>query len=183
MAVIHQAQLHPAKREVLAGWLPRQPWGAPLDGLVAAYRFDDPDGIVGIEVHLARGTDGVVRQVPMTYRGAPFAEAALIGTCEHSVLGPRWMYDGLTDPVAVRAMVAAIQSGSSQAREWVEQESGPPVERRATAQVRGVPSAGAAGSDLVVRRVLDGPGEPTRTGALVGTWTGQDEPILLAHVV
>lgn len=182
MAVIHQAQLHPSKRELLAAWLPQQTWGAPLEALVGAYRLDDPDGAVGIEVHLARGTDGLIRQVPLTYRGAPFVDAALIGTLEHSVLGTRWVYDGLTDPVALQALVAVIRVGGTEAQEWVAQESGPPVERPTTARVRGVPPADRAATELAIRRVLDGPGETAAAGVLLGTWADQDEPVQLARL-
>jgi len=180
--VIHQAQLNPTKRELLAAWLPAQPWGGPLDAVLGAYRLDDPAGEVGIEVHLVRGVDGVVRQVPMTYRAAPFPGATLIGSTMHTVLGQRWVHDGCTDPVAVAVLTAAIRSGGAGAEEWVEQEAGPPVRREATAQVVGVPPAREAG-ELVVRRVLDGPGEPGSSGVLLGTWAGQDEPVVLAQLV
>ena len=45
--------------------------------------------------------DGPVYQVPMTYRGMPLdgADAFLIGTTDHSVLGRRWVYDACGDPV------------------------------------------------------------------------------------
>jgi hypothetical protein len=179
--VIHQAQLNPTKRELLAAWLPEQPWGGPLDTVLGAYRLDDPAGEVGIEVHLVRGADGVVRQVPTTYRAAPLSGAALIGTMTHTVLGQRWVHDGCTDPVAVAALTGAIRSGSAGAEEWVERESGPPVRREPSARVIGVPPADD-GTELVVRRVLDGPGESGATGVLLGTWAGQDEPVVLARL-
>jgi hypothetical protein len=182
MAVIHRAQLEPTKRELLAAWLPTQSWGGPLDAVLGAYRLDDPAGEVGIEVHLVRGVDGAVRQVPMTYRAVPFPGATLIGTTTHTVLGQRWVHDGCSDPVAVAALTAAIRRGSAGAEEWVEQETGPPVRREATAQVRGVPPIGAA-SELVVRRVLDGPGEASASGVLLGTWEGQNDPVELARMV
>ena len=39
--------------------------------------------------------------MPVTYRDAPLpgADAWLIGTMDHSVLGKRWVYDGVGDPV------------------------------------------------------------------------------------
>ena len=42
----------------------------------------------------------VLLQVPLTYRDEPLAGAdeALITEMEHSVLGTRWVYDGLRDP-------------------------------------------------------------------------------------
>ncbi len=78
---------------MLGEWVPRQPWIGSADAssleVVGAYRFDDPAGEVGIETHLVRTADGQVVQVPVTYRGAPTAgaEASLITTMQHSVLG------------------------------------------------------------------------------------------------
>ncbi len=97
MAMLHQATLTPTKAELIAAWLPGQPWFAGDAGavrLVGAYRFDDPAGEVGIESHLVE-VGGRTFHVPLTYRGAPLdgAEAFLVGTMEHSVLGRRWVYD------------------------------------------------------------------------------------------
>src|SRR4051794_31339757 len=65
--------------------------------------LDDPDGEVGVELQLVRDDapgGPVVYHVPMTYRGHPLpaSEAALIGTAEHGVLGPRWVYDAGARP-------------------------------------------------------------------------------------
>jgi hypothetical protein len=48
--------------------------------------------------------------VPMTYRSGPLdgSEDALIGTAEHGVLGTRWIYDGVHDPVLVAQLVALL---------------------------------------------------------------------------
>ncbi|MGI5130557.1 maltokinase N-terminal cap-like domain-containing protein [Pseudonocardia sp. CA-107938] len=183
MAVIHRAELQPTKRELLAAWLPQQPWGAALDAVLGAYRLDDPDGEVGIEVHIVRGVDGVVRQVPATYRAAPLTGAALIGTTLHSVLGQRWVHDGCTDPVAVAALATTIRSGGAGAEEWVEQETGPPVRRQASAEVRGVPPVDDSDGELVVRRVLDetAPADGA-AGVLLATWNGQEQPVVVAHL-
>jgi predicted trehalose synthase len=59
---------------------------------------------VGIETLLVvdeSGDSPVLYQVPLTYRGAPLegGHDALVGTMQHSVLGPRWVYDGPRDPV------------------------------------------------------------------------------------
>lgn len=74
MAIIHQAELRPTKMELLNQWLPGRPWfpgpGSTLEK-VGAFRFDDPDGEVGLETILV-GTDDVVFQVPLSYRGAPW---------------------------------------------------------------------------------------------------------------
>jgi len=76
--------------------------------VIGSYRFADPEGRVGMEVHLATA-GGVVFHVPLTYRDEPLAgaEDALITEMEHSVLGTRWVYDGLRDPLLV-TMLAAV---------------------------------------------------------------------------
>ncbi|HST64162.1 MAG TPA: hypothetical protein VLM05_03145, partial [Mycobacteriales bacterium] len=110
MALLHNAQVTPTKLDALTAWVPGRIWAAGLDASAlssaGAYRFDDPDGEVGIETLLVRTADGVLLQVPLTYRGAPLdgAEDALVCTMDHSVLGPRWIYDGCADPVGVRAL-------------------------------------------------------------------------------
>ena len=122
MALLHKATLTPSKAELMNAWLAGRPWlSAPGDARpVAAYRFDDPDGEVGIETALLQTTDGSVVQVPLTYRGAPLdvAEDALIGTTAHSVLGTRWVYDGCGDPVWATAFATAVLTGSTQAEQY-----------------------------------------------------------------
>jgi hypothetical protein len=115
MAVIHDTTMQPSKLELLARWLPQQTWYAGTsDGLTRAggFRLDDPDGEVGIEFMVVAAGDRQAYLVPMTYRGAPLAEAddALIGTGEHGVLGTRWIYDGARDPV-LQAQLAALLRG------------------------------------------------------------------------
>ena len=55
--------------------------------------------------------------VPLTYRGAPLAggEAFLIGEMEHSVLGPRWVYDATGDPVYLAELRRVIAEGDHEA--------------------------------------------------------------------
>jgi hypothetical protein len=124
MAVLHKATLSPTKLDLLRAWLPSRPWfdGAGELQQVGAYRFDDPAGEVGIEALLVRSGDGPVFHVPLTYRDAPLsgAEAFLVGTAEHSVLGKRWVYDGCGDPVAVAALATAMLGGGTQAEEYVD---------------------------------------------------------------
>jgi hypothetical protein len=109
VAEIHDTTMSPGKLELLTDWLPEQTWyvgrgGAPQLTRVGGFRLDDPVGEVGIEfvfVADAVGGDWTAYNVPMTYRGEPVppAEAALIGTGHHGVLGSRWVYDGSRDPV------------------------------------------------------------------------------------
>lgn len=207
MALLHRAEIRPTKLELLSAWLPRRPWfeGDAAAGVerVAAYRFDDPAGEVGIETLLVRAGDGPVHQLPLTYRGAPLggADAWLVGTCEHSVLGPRWVYDACGDPVYAAALAGAILAGTGQAQEYFEVDGR--REERAPSMgiaVDGAGLAGAPGIDAidpvddgdptrilagsvelaVLRRVGDDPGLP---GArLTGTWEGQPTPLPLAYV-
>ncbi len=119
MAIIHQTTMSPGKLDLLAGWLPAQPWypGAAREPALAkagGFRLDDPQGEVGIEFMVVTdgsGDGAISYQVPLTYRGAelPGAGANLIGTSEHGVLGRRWIYDGTADPVLVAQLVALIQ--------------------------------------------------------------------------
>ncbi len=101
MAIFHVATTTPSKAELIAEWIPTQPWG-PERGdpteQIGSFHFDDPEGRVGMEAHLVRA-DGTVYLVPLTYRDTPLREAdhALIGRMEHSALGTRWVYDGLGD--------------------------------------------------------------------------------------
>jgi len=136
MAVVHGgSDISPTKPELVAAWLPTQPWAAGLGELepLGGYRFDDPDGEVGIEALLFRAGEQVLH-LPLTYRGAPLegAEEFLVCTMSHSALGDRWVYDGIGDPVAVRAYVSAILTGGEQAVLEVERD-GRIVERREAA--------------------------------------------------
>lgn len=114
MAIIHHdATVVPSKLELLTAWLPGRPWyaGGARPDLVKAggFRLDDPAGEVGLEFMVV--TEGAAAyHVPLTYRASPLtgADAALVGTAEHSVLGKRWVYDGTADPVLVATLLALI---------------------------------------------------------------------------
>ncbi|MFJ4485230.1 1,4-alpha-glucan branching protein [Streptomyces longwoodensis] len=124
MAIIHRTMLKPTKLELLTDWLPTRPWyvggGQPELSRPGGFRLDDPEGEVGIEFMVALDTSGaapVAYHVPLTYRGAPLADAghALVGTTEHGVLGTRWVYDGCHDPV-FQAQLLALFAGRAQAQ-------------------------------------------------------------------
>jgi hypothetical protein len=163
MALLHRADLAPGKIELLDAWLPTRPWyrgpAAPRLHKVSAFRFDDPDGAVGVETILVRAADpagGPVYQTPLTYRDAPLdgAEAWLLGTAEHSVLGRRWVYDACGDPVYAAALAAAILTGGGEAEEFVDVDGR--LEPRAPAMaVRGSGSATAAPRITRIVRVDD----------------------------
>jgi hypothetical protein len=119
MATLHRATITPTKAELIAKWAPSQPWG-PSAGepmaVVGAFRFDDPDGRVGLETHIVKA-GATYFQVPLTYRDEPLegAEDALITRMDHSVLGDRWVYDGLGDPRFVVMLAAVALTGQGQA--------------------------------------------------------------------
>ncbi|WAP53018.1 hypothetical protein OL239_07930 [Arthrobacter sp. ATA002] len=205
MALIHHADLHPDKMELLTSWLPSAAWfpgtgQLPLER-IGSFRFDDPDGEVGIETHLvAVGLD--VLQVPLTYRGAPLdgGEEFLISSMEHSVLGRRWVYDACGDPAYAQALAASILSGQGQAPQYFENDgvredipesvsvvaSGmPDGEELADGPQPGpadLPVARMTTGDweLSVVRVLELGGEAVADPSLTATWNGQDVPVLLA---
>ena len=101
MAIFHVATNTPPKSELIADWIHLQPWGPPVAGpveMLGGFHLDDPDGEVGMQVFVV-GVGGSCFQVPLTYRARPTpnGDGALIGEMEHSVLGPRFVYDGLAD--------------------------------------------------------------------------------------
>lgn len=186
MALLHDATLVPSKRELLTSWLETQPWwpGGEYDHL-GAYRLDDPEGEVGLECFVLGAPDGSLFHVPVTYRGAPLdgAEEHLIGTTEHSVLGSRWVYDGLADPVLVATMTATIVTGGRQADQEIE-SGGQRQARTSSATVRGSGEASAPlpleGLELVVVRRIGDAIEADET--LTGQWRDGGGPAVLAGV-
>ena len=151
MALLHKADITPSKIDLLSSWAPAQPWFVGEAGVsvtnLAAYRFDDPEGQVGIETILITAGDGPVLQVPVTYRDAPLAgaEASLITTMQHTVLGKRWVYDATGDPVYLAAVATAALTGGHQAELTIELD-GQMVVREPTAVVAG---SGAPGGPAV----------------------------------
>lgn len=206
MALIYKSEIRPSKLELVQAWIPGQPWfvGDPA-GLspLAAFRFDDPEGEVGIESLLLRTAEGATIQVAVTYRDAPLpgGEAHLVGEMEHSVLGHRWVYDGAGDPACVAAFATAALTGGHEAELVIDGEQ----QRRApTALVsgsgtseEGVPAAQIGAPAVSVdgtRTIVTGGGirlvlhrEPAAAAApegdvITGTWEGQSAPALLAEV-
>lgn len=113
MAILHKGStIRPTKPELLESIL-----GGPVE-VLGTFRFDDPDGEVGVEAFLVRSGDET-RQVVLTYRGAPLegGEEHLVSTMEHAALGHRWVYHGAGDPVAVGCFRRAVQGEQEQAVE------------------------------------------------------------------
>ncbi|MFJ3203194.1 1,4-alpha-glucan branching protein [Streptomyces sp. NPDC086989] len=169
MAVVHRTTMTPGKMELLASWLPAQPWygggyegTAPQPVKAGGFRIDDPQGEVGIEfmaVTDAAGERPVTYHVPLTYRGAPLdgAEHALIGTSEHGVLGRRWIYDGTHDPVLVERLYALVRGEAEPQAQSESDKPDPSVTGWSAAPGRPGPvdvlevCAGPDASDVLVR--------------------------------
>jgi Maltokinase N-terminal cap domain len=141
MAILHDTTMSPSKLDLLSSWLPAQPWYAgrrPEPARAGGFRLDDPAGEVGIEFMIV--TDGSGDQVtsylvPMTYRASALAgtEGALIGTAEHGVLGRRFVYDGVHDPVLAAQLVALIQGDTQAQAQRVSNTADPTVLSRPVA--------------------------------------------------
>jgi hypothetical protein len=208
MATLYSAQLSPTKIELLSRWVPTQAWASGVDTSalesVGAFRFDDPDGEVGVETHLLGTPDGRVLQVPLTYRAHALegAEGSFITTMQHSVLGERWVYDASADPVYARALAVTILLGGEQAEMNYVTDHGFET-RPSPTQVRGSGSSSAdvpqvehvsfvhegdvtvidaRELELRVRRVVvpAHDGGATDDASLVGRWPGHDEWTLLS---
>jgi maltokinase-like protein len=148
MGLVHYtATLTPTKQELAEAWLPSRPWApdGPLQK-VAEYRFDDPEGEVGVETILWRTGDGALLQVPFSYRAEPLdgTEDFLVGTSDHSVLGKRWVYDGCADPVWAATLTTTVLTGGSQAQMVIEKD-GELVAVPPRMEVRG---SGAVGAEV-----------------------------------
>jgi len=176
-AEIHAATLTPGKLELLAEWLPTQEWFTGDDGgaltRVAAARFVDPAGEVGIETMLVGAGDHVFH-VPLTYRGAPLvgAEAFLVGEMEHSVLGPRWVYDASGDPVYLAEVRRVIVEGD---READLSQGVKTLTVLGSGGAEGAPSLEGATLDII-RSIDDAPSGADPLGSLTGRWAHGGAP-------
>lgn len=203
MGIFHRAVIVPTKEELLLQWVPTQPWGAPAETLtvIGSYRLDDPNGRVGMEVFLV-GAGEALLQVPVTYRDEPLdgANDALLVEMQHSVLGTRWVYDGLEDPLFRTVLAAVAMTGQGEALgmavydgRWhiapaaVRIQGGGWTLERVPVDGFEVVSTGPAETVYhnerfqltVFRRPVPGP-RPTL--GLSATWPEQATPVLLAQV-
>lgn len=191
MAVIHRTTMKPTKLELFASWLPTRPWYVPTGcapelARSGGFRLDDPQGEVGIEFMVVTDGSGdraVSYHLPLTYRGAPLDGApaeALVGTSEHGVLGKRWVYDGIHDPVLVEQLLALLQG---RAEPQAQSETDTP-DRSVTGRFDGTgltavtgPGAvvdGPHGTELTVRTAGDG--DPPLTLAVTRVLRAADGP-------
>ncbi len=204
MALFHRASLSPTKQELLADWLPRQIWGPDEDTpveLIGSYRFDDPEGAVGMETFIALAGDTVL-QIPLTYRNAPLDVPAdgFVGTLNHSVLGQRWVYDGLRDSRYVLMLAAVALTGQGEGLGMSFHQGrwhAVPSNIRLTGggwSLSPVPVDGftlVAEDDVSAQLVNDTftmtvfhrpRSAPQPELGLTATWIGQDTPMLLASM-
>ncbi|ALG85331.1 maltokinase N-terminal cap-like domain-containing protein [Gordonia phthalatica] len=131
MALLHQATITPTKLELVTEYLDSVPWGEAGEvEMLGGYRFDDPDGEVGVEGLLVERA-GRPLHIPVTYRAAPLpgADEYLIATMKHSVLGDRWVYEAAADPVAVDCYTRALRGEQPQASLEVRMADGTVVPR------------------------------------------------------
>jgi hypothetical protein len=169
VAIVHEtATIKPTKTELLEAEL-----GGPAEFL-GSYRFDDPEGEVGVEAFVVRRGDQL-KHVVFTYRGAPLerADARLVDTMEHTVLGKRWIYDGTTDPVAVECFRRAVRGEQEQAVLEVWKDGRPTGTREPTVHLSatGGPTAGTA------VQILRDLGSPATGPALVARWDGGEAAV------
>ena len=203
MGRFHVATITPTKEALIADWLPRQEWGPSADAdltFIGSYRFDDPDGDVGMETFLVESGE-TIYQVPLTYRDTPLASGpGLITTVEHSALGTRWVYDGLRDERYVTMSAAVTMTGQGEALGMALHEGRwfiAPTRVRISGggwDLRRVPvDAFELQTDGVQTAVLQNDGFRLRfhrrplPGAkppigLVATWEGGRSPVVLAEV-
>ena len=118
-AHVHDASISPTKIELARTWLPQQAWftGDPEQvEMMDRFRFVDPDGEVGVETFLLQVGDDLY-QLPVTFRAAPLedAEEGFIGTTEHTVLGTRYVYDAMFDPVYLAELERTIREADTAA--------------------------------------------------------------------
>jgi hypothetical protein len=204
MALFHLATITPTKADLIAEWAPTQQWGppsgAPID-VIGAYRFDDPGGRVGMETHLV-SAGGTLLQVPLTYRDEPLdgADDALIAEMHHSVLGTRWVYDGLRDELFVVMLAAVAMTGQGEALgmavyrdRWYISPSNVRIQGGGWTQER-VPVDGFAIADSDMTRVVlrndrfeltvfRRPAPRARPAiGLTATWAELPHPVVLAEV-
>lgn len=170
MAIIHKASISPTKAELLERLL-----GEAVT-VLGTYRFDDPEGLVGVEALIVR-SGGRTSQIVLTYRGAPLegAEADLITTMEHSALGRRWVYHGTGDPVAVACFRRALLGEQDQAVEEIW-DNGQRVDTREPAVRLSLVAGQSSEADAApaVATDLDRPPEHTRGPRLRAAWSGGD---------
>jgi len=172
MAIVHSsATIRPTKLELL-----EQVLGGSVE-LLGSYRFDDPAGEVGVEAFVAR-RGGQLQHIVFTYRDAPLevGEARLVSTMEHSELGPRWVYDGTTDPVAVDCFRRAVLGEQNQAVLELWEDGRSVGTREPTVRLS---TRSGASADRASVRIVRNLGDEAHGPALVADWAGGEGVVAL----
>lgn len=169
--------------------------------VIGAYRFDDPEGQVGMETFIVQAGEDLLH-VPLTYRNEALAghESSFVGEMLHSELGTRYVYDGLGDAQFVTMMAAVSMTGQGEALglavydgRWfiaptnVRIRGGGWTQERVAVDGFDRVSDDASGAllrsdefELVVsRRLATGP-QPAI--GLTATWETQSDPVVLATI-
>ncbi|NEE02701.1 maltokinase N-terminal cap-like domain-containing protein [Phytoactinopolyspora halotolerans] len=169
MAILHSATIRPTKPELLEAVL-----GGPVE-VLCSYRFEDPAGEVGVEAFVVRH-EVQLQHVVFTYRGAPLVddEARLVSTVEHSELGPRWVYDGTTDPVALDCFRRAVLGEQDQAVLELWEDGRLVGIREPTVRLSARAGASADGATVRIARNL---GDAVTGPALVASWAGGESVV------
>lgn len=153
-----------------------------------------------MECFLFGSAEGSTLFVPVTHRGAELAgaDAHLIGTMQHSVLGDRWVYDGCADPIFVATLATTILTSGSQAEQEVHAADGTVSRRAPTVRAHGTGRAGSAATTVIStvapvdeerRTLIDADGATLAVArqvgadlpsgpALVGSYAGGDDLVL-----
>lgn len=143
------ASVKPSALELVNDWIGRQPWfvGNPALELVGTFKFEDPDGEVGLHNMIVRSR-GHLYYVPVTWRSEMLPGwADLIGEAQHTVLGRRYLYNAETDPVFMDELRRVIVEADTDSE--VRTTSGDVRERKIEVQGNGEPCDGRV---RVVRR-------------------------------
>jgi len=203
VALYHDATVTPSKADLLKQWVPTQPWCLGTDAaieVIGAFRFDDPDGQVGIETHIVKCGDTVLH-VPFTYRNEPVEGGdGLITEMHHTALGTRWVYDGLADSRYLVMLAGVAMTGQGEALGMVQYD-GKWFIAPATVRIAGGSWAGERVSVDDFQLVSSDPAAcvfqndqfemtvyrqpkigPQPILGLTATWQGGAGPVVLAHM-
>ena len=170
-----RATLTPSFAEFLPAWVAEQRWypgkgRRPVLRRVGGLRLQDPEGEVGIEVHLVAedsGSGTSIYQLPFTYRAEPLpgAEHALVAHSHHSQLGDRWVYDGPHDPAYTAALLRLVLEQARVESDWGADNGNATGHRQPGVEVGRMSSSrvlrGEQSNTSIIFEMVDADGRPT----------------------
>ena len=171
-----RATLTPSFAEFLPAWVAGQRWypgkgRQPVLRRVGGLRLQDPDGEVGIEVHLVAEDSGgstSIYQLPFTYRAQPLQglEHALVARTHHSHLGDRWVYDGPHDPAYGAALLRLVLEEGRVESDWGADHGTASGHRQPGVEVGHMVSSrvlrGEQSNTSIIFDMVDGDGHPAK---------------------